>query len=846
MELKRNLLTVLYTIAFLFVTGFGLFQMTNLIVSTVPNKYVVTSIIILGLIIYLIVAFFVKEADALRFMQKASVLMILLECMIVLGCGGLFFYLQWMNQGMDSAVIYTLLLVSMYLSARFCGGRICGILCAILAFYMLITLSSTDLMTTGSAIDMLCFLLPFAVFTGFQRILIPFLKNSGFLLVASYLVLGFIFSLAIAINPLVCALLFGCVFSLIFASSGQKEKSVLARGVISALFLFVFTIGLLFCIYWMVPDIFESQNWKMDQNLPLTFRFETVSYVINKYTRPIIYLHLQYSYGILPILLFFFTFLAGYYTIRKKASYMGPLILSLVSLFAYYIVFSEGGSQFYSLYYLLLVFAVYGLSNTLLFDRPPVTENVVEEELEEESEEEPGKVMEEGLGDKLEIGPDKEWNVEPEKEWNIEPEKEWKVESEKEGKVIQKEEYEEKGLEFESPVVNELEEEPGSEQLDMEWAAPEPKMSKTENVKSVIPTVSKNGEIPEWTMPEEFVQKSSEADELVSHGEEVLREPVVQDVSTAPEIEDTLDLDEFVAEEPELELVQSSQSEPDLFQEEELISARQEEPADDLMLDSPETGEETDQIDMPLHDGSNDIEQFASVGTTDSDDSMLYFSENESDEAALIGEIREETEEETDANTEEMETVEEVSKEIKEEVVEEVVEESKEEVVEEVAEEEQLNDLLDRLDMSEPIKRMNESAREDIADVIEREEEQVELSEALPLKPSKSALPKYKKPNFDFEIEPISIPLDDQYSTISEYDEVPTVHDLENQWKNDTKPVIETVATKVEEIQDEQRVGLETDSAPVQESRHEEKLHSEQIVRKSGIGKRSYHKITIR
>lgn len=835
MELKRNLLTVLYTIAFLFVTGFGLFQMTNLIVSTVPNKYVVTSIIILGLIIYLIVAFFVKEADALRFMQKAGVLMILLECMIVLGCGGLFFYLQLMNQGMAPAVIYTLLLVSMYLSARFCGGRICGILCAILAFYMLITLSATDLMTTGSAIDMLCFLLPFAVFTGFQRVLVPFLESSGFLLVVSHLVLGFIFSLAIAINPLVCVLLLGCVLSLLFASSGQdeKEKSVLARGVFSALFLLVFTVGLLFCIYWMIPDIFESQNWKPDQNLPLMFRFETVSYIINKYTRPVIYLHLQYSYGILPILLFFFTFLAGYYTIRKKASYMGPLILSMVFLFAYYIVFSEGGSQFYSLYYLLPVFAVYGLSNTLLFDRPPVAENVAEEESEEESGEDPEKGMEEDLGVKREREPEKEW----------EPEKQWEEE-------VQKKEPEENGLEFEKTVVSGLEEELESGQPAAEWVAPGSKMSEPKNVKSVIPTVSKKGEIPEWTIPQEFLQKSSEADELVPHEEEVLHESVeeAEEVSPAQEIEDTLDLDEFVAEEPEPDLVQSSQSEPDLFQEEALTSARQEEPANDLILDSPDPGEETDQIDMLLHDGSNDIEQFASVGTTDSDDSMLYFSENESDDESFVGEIPEETEEEAaDTITEETETVEEVSEEIEEEVVEEVAEETEEEVVvEEVEEEEKLNDLLERLDMSEPIKRMNESAREDIADVIEREEEQVELSEALPLKPSKSALPKYKKPNFDFEIEPVSIPLDDQYSTISEYDEVPTVHDLENQWKTDTKPVIETVATKVEEIQDEQWAGVEMDSAPAQESRHEEKLHSEQIVRKSGIGKRSYHKITIR
>lgn len=168
-------------------------------------------------------------------------------------------------------------------------------------------------------------------------------------------------------------------------------------------------------------------------------------------------------------------------------------------------------------------------------------------------------------------------------------------------------------------------------------------------------------------------------------------------------------------------------------------------------------------------------------------------------------------------------------------------------------EEEQLSNLLNRLDMAEPIKRMNESAQEDMADVIERDEEKVELSEALPLKPSKSTLPKYQKPKFDFDIQPVSIPLDDQYSNISEYDEVPTIHDLENQWKDDSKPIIETVATSMEEAPQTFNT-LETSDTPEavdfpvppEEIEPEQEVHSEEIVRKNGIGKRSYHKITIR
>lgn len=59
---------------------------------------------------------------------------------------------------------------------------------------------------------------------------------------------------------------------------------------------------------------------------------------------------------------------------------------------------------------------------------------------------------------------------------------------------------------------------------------------------------------------------------------------------------------------------------------------------------------------------------------------------------------------------------------------------AQEEVSESVtpAEDEQLGSFLDRLDISENIRRMNESAREDMADVIERDDMTNDLSEAIP------------------------------------------------------------------------------------------------------------------
>ncbi len=152
---------------------------------------------------------------------------------------------------------------------------------------------------------------------------------------------------------------------------------------------------------------------------------------------------------------------------------------------------------------------------------------------------------------------------------------------------------------------------------------------------------------------------------------------------------------------------------------------------------------------------------------------------------------------------------------------------------------EQLNSLLDRLDMTDSIRRMNESAQEDMADVIQRDESTNELLSAKPTEEfhnleienedsglsldgelslddigrenedsglsldgelslddigtenedsglsldGELSLPKYEKPDFDFKMEPISQPLqDNQDGSISEYDTVPTVSDLENKW----------------------------------------------------------------
>lgn len=837
MKLKRNLLTILYTVLFLFVMGFGLFQMTNLIVSTVPQRYLVTSIIIFGLIIYLIVAFFIKEADALRFIQTPRALMILLECVVVLVCGGLLFYTQWIGQSMAPAVIYTLLLLSMYAAARLCGGRLCGILCVVVAFYMLSSLSATDLISTQSAIDMLCFLLPFSLFLGILRILIPRLSNNGFVLVVAYLVLGFVFSLALAVNPFVCVLLLGCVLSLFFTAfrqekaplqedtSLQEDKSIWTKGILSAALLVIFTIAFVVCIRFMIPDILGMPNWNLDRNLPLAITPDTLIYVLNKYANPVTYLHLHFSYGILPALLFFFSFLAGYYIIRKKSSYMGPLALSQVALFVYYIAFCEGGSQFYYLYYMLPVFASYGFSNTLLLDEVSSQAESSGETLDHPpvmQEEQPVELPEVQAGgvETEQTGLPEEAQTEILEE--AEPLAETEPLTETQTEIL---------LEEAEPLA-----EVQTEMIEEPETTLAPERPKKAGIKQAAP----KDEIPEWTIPAEFLPENQDLQAYVPEEEAGEAEPseIVLEEDSAPlsdSDDNSIDLDEFVADDSLLVSDEVIVEEPDKLQTADTESVL--DIPDELSAENILQAEESDQINTIDNDGANDIEQFISTSAEESDDSVLEFSEPAEPEEGLL-----EKGEPEELLLEESEPEEILPEESEpEEILPEESEPEETLLINEEEEETQLNNLLERLDMSEPIKRMSESAKEDMADVIEREEEQVELSEALPLKPSKSALPKYKKPNFDFEVEPVNIPLDDQYSTISEYDEVPTVHELENQWKNNSKPVIETVATHVEE-----KLPEEEPEPVVERKEKPELIHSEQIVRKSGMGKRSYHKITIR
>jgi membrane protein len=650
-----------------------MFEIINLVMTNSQNRYFLVGGVVFGVLLFLIAAYFIKQKKWLIIAENSHPISIILEMIIVVLVGVGLFLWQNLVYGWKTAATSLVLTLCIYAIGRLCSGRICGIISFASSIYLVIYLNQAQYLQEQMTLNMFSFLIPYLCFLIWLKALRFGEKTSVFSCVFGALFLGVVFAFAVRINPLVTVLFLGCFLALFFAGQKNPNPSIFSKGSLCAVYFLVFTAGILAVLFFFEKTIVTNITFVKDASLPLDGWRTMVDYILLKYAKPLFYFFAPFSNGVFVLLFFFFSVLAGYYAIRNRFSFIGPVLITFFAAVCYYILCSEHTNIFYCITCFLPILTGYGFSNILL----------------------PEEILPETEKNETEM---------------LEPEN------------AETEDLETKNLETATKSEEPKREEKPEPVPEPKEALPHKEAKEKENL--ILKTLGKmKDEIPEWTMPEEFIEKQMEIKE----------EPEPEKTEQLQEPEQTLD--SILEEEPET-------------------------PSDALVENT-------------------------------------YLS----------------------AQTEE----------------------------------EQLSNLLNRLDMAEPIKRMNESAQEDMADVIERDEEKVELSEALPLKPSKSTLPKYQKPKFDFDIQPVSIPLDDQYSNISEYDEVPTIHDLENQWKDDSKPIIETVATSMEEAPQTFNTLEASDTpeavdftVPPEEIEPEQEVHSEEIVRKNGIGKRSYHKITIR
>lgn len=673
MLLKRNVFRIVCALFYLPVALLSMFEIINLVMTNSQNRYFLVGGVVFGVLLFLIAAYFIKQKKWLIIAENSHPISIILEMIIVVLVGVGLFLWQNLVYGWKTAATSLVLTLCIYAIGRLCSGRICGIISFASSIYLVIYLNQAQYLQEQMTLNMFSFLIPYLCFLIWLKALRFGEKTSVFSCVFGALFLGVVFAFAVRINPLVTVLFLGCFLALFFAGQKNLNPSIFSKGSLCAVYFLVFTAGILAVLFFFEKTIVTNITFVKDASLPLDGWRTMVDYILLKYAKPLFYFFAPFSNGVFVLLFFFFSVLAGYYAIRNRFSFIGPVLITFFAAVCYYILCSEHTNIFYCITCFLPILTGYGFSNILL----------------------PEEILPETEKNETEM---------------LEPEN------------AETEDLETKNLETATKSEEPKREEKPEPVPEPKEALPHKEAKEKENL--ILKTLGKmKDEIPEWTMPEEFIEKQMEIKE----------EPEPEKTEQLQEPEQTLD--SILEEEPET-------------------------PSDALVENT-------------------------------------YLS----------------------AQTEE----------------------------------EQLSNLLNRLDMAEPIKRMNESAQEDMADVIERDEEKVELSEALPLKPSKSTLPKYQKPKFDFDIQPVSIPLDDQYSNISEYDEVPTIHDLENQWKDDSKPIIETVATSMEEAPQTFNTLEASDTpeavdftVPPEEIEPEQEVHSEEIVRKNGIGKRSYHKITIR
>lgn len=650
MLLKRNVFRIVCALFYLPVALLSMFEIINLVMTNSQNRYFLVGGVVFGVLLFLIAAYFIKQKKWLIIAENSRPISIILEMIIVVLVGVGLFLWQNLVYGWKTAATSLVLTLCIYAIGRLCSGRICGIISFASSIYLVIYLNQAQYLQEHMTLNMFSFLIPYLCFLIWLKALRFGEKTSVFSCVFGALFLGVVFAFAVRINPLVTVLFLGCFLALFFAGQKNPNPSIFSKGSLCAVYFLVFTTAILAVLFFFEKTIVTNITFVKDASLPLDSWRTMVDYILLKYAKPLFYFFAPFSNGVFVLLFFFFSVLAGYYAIRNRFSFIGPVLITFFAAVCYYILCSEHTNIFYCITCFLPILTGYGFSNILL----------------------PEEILPETEKNEAEM---------------LEPEN------------AETEDLETKNLETATKSEEPKREEKPEPVPEPKEALPHKEAKEKENL--ILKTLGKNKDkIPEWTMPEEFIEKQMEIEE----------EP----------------------ETPSAALVENT-----------YLSAQ--------------------------------------------------------------------------------------------------------------TEEEQLSNLLNRLDMAEPIKRMNESAQEDMADVIERDEEKVELSEALPLKPSKSTLPKYQKPKFDFDIQPVSIPLDDQYSNISEYDEVPTIHDLENQWKDDSKPIIETVATSMEEAPQTFNTLEASDTpeavdftVPPEEIEPEQEVHSEEIVRKNGIGKRSYHKITIR
>ncbi len=372
MRFKRNFVTIAYSAVFILLMLISVFYIVSMSydtfdVSGMGILYAVLMAIGVGLI--LIACFFLHEKGTLKGIQATKAPLVVIEVILVVGAVGLGFYLNQSN-GIENGIWIGFYLACVYGVCRVLGGRLCGIFG--LGISLALTYFAFD---TGWAVfdkeemlDILCILVPFFTFLIIMKYMIPLFGKESFIVVCALVVQSAIFGAAIAMNPLAIVLLVGCVLSLIFAKL-RTADTIVTKGPFMAVFLLVLSAGAAFGVSLLLEkDFMDIITINLDQGFRDALNSgELLKYSLDKFRDMLsLVMYHAFDYGIFSSILLLFAAFAGFFAIKRKLSEIGPLILTmLVALVGYVMVGVFGGHGYY-MTYLIGVFAAYGMYNALL------------------------------------------------------------------------------------------------------------------------------------------------------------------------------------------------------------------------------------------------------------------------------------------------------------------------------------------------------------------------------------------------------------------------------------------------------------------------------------------------
>ena len=463
MLLKRNVFRVVCALFYLPVALLSMFEIINLVMTNSQNRYFLVGGVVFGVLLFLIAAYFIKQKKWLIIAENSRPISIILETIIVVLVGVGLFLWQNLVYGWKTAATSLVLTLCIYAIGRLCNGRICGIISFASSIYLVVYLNQAQYLPEQMTLNMFSFLIPYLCFLIWLKALRFGEKTSVFSCVFGALFLGVVFAFAVRINPLVTVLFLGCFLALFFAGQNNPNPSIFSKGSLCAVYFLVFTAGILAVLFFFEKTIVTNITFVKDASLPLDGWRTMVDYILLKYAKPLFYFFAPFSNGVFVMLFFFFAVLAGYYAIRNRFSYIGPILITFFAAVCYYILCSEHTNIFYCITCFLPILTGYGFSNILL----------------------PEEIL-------------------PETEKN-------------ETEMLEPENAETQDLETKNLETATKSEEPKREEKTEPIPEPKealPHKEEKEKAHLILKTLGKmKDKIPEWTMPEEFIEKQMEIEE---------------------------------------------------------------------------------------------------------------------------------------------------------------------------------------------------------------------------------------------------------------------------------------------------------------------------------------------